>query len=73
MALFIRSPRNTSKLALFGYHDDSFTFSTLDGPANGNIYKKFFFWNRILAANEKDFWKHGVMGKFHFKVFIEKI
>lgn len=58
----IRNPRPTSKIAKFGYHDDSFTFATLDGPANGNVYRRFFFWNRVVAENETNFWKHAPMG-----------
>lgn len=58
----IRNARPSSKVAKMGYHDDSFTFATLDGPANGGVYKQFFFWNRIKAASEQDFWQHAPMG-----------
>lgn len=49
----------------FGLHDDSFAFSTLDGPYNGGVGMPgthYFFWERVLAANASGFWRHGSMG-----------
>jgi len=45
-----------------GLHDDSFGFSTLDGPANGGEEVDWFFWPEVKAAGQEDFWRNAVMG-----------
>jgi hypothetical protein len=50
---------NTQKM---GYHDDSFTHSTLDGKYNGGFNESYFFMSQIIETNQSDFWKFGPMG-----------
>jgi hypothetical protein len=46
----------------FGRHDDSFAFSTLDGPDNGGQLRDYYFWPDVLKNGQADFWKRGSMG-----------
>ncbi len=46
----------------FGYHDDSFTYSTLDGPYNGGFYYSYYTEPTLRRLNQTDFWKFGPMG-----------
>lgn len=59
--LQIRNPRSTAITSKMGYHDDSFAFSTLDGIYNDNITSVFYFWSRIIANNNTEFYKYGPM------------
>ena len=46
----------------FGFHDDSFAYNTLDGEANGGVFKSWYFWPRVLSSGVSDFWRTGPMG-----------
>jgi hypothetical protein len=69
----IRNARLASQKAKMGYHDDSFTYSTLDGPANGGYIRDWFFWNRVALINETEFWRHGVMGELFRRLVCQNI
>jgi hypothetical protein len=59
----VRYPRRTDAYQLgMGYHDDSFTFETVSGPANGGAYHKHFFWNMSVVHNTSDAWRRGIIG-----------
>jgi hypothetical protein len=57
-----RFPFASSYAAKIGLHDDSFAYSTLDGPDNGNVTVGWFFWPKVTRAGQTDFWKRSVMG-----------
>jgi hypothetical protein len=57
-----RYPSAAAHAAGMGFHDDSFSFSTLDGAANGNVAVSWFFQPQLQSSNSTDFWKRGVMG-----------
>lgn len=52
---------DTSITHNIGYHDDSFTYTTLDGIYNGNVYKNWYFWNQVISTRQEGFWKYAVM------------
>ena len=60
--LQVRNPWKAAYEAGMGLHDDSFGFSTLDGPYNGGEEQTWFFWPEVKAASQEDFWRKGVMG-----------
>lgn len=60
--LQVRKPLASAYEANMGLHDDSFGFSTLDGPYNGGEHVSWFFWSRVKEAGQQDFWRKGVMG-----------
>ena len=60
--LQVRNPWKAAYEAGMGLHDDSFGFSTLDGPYNGGQEQTWFFWPEVKAAGQEDFWRKGVMG-----------
>ena len=45
-----------------GCHDDWFAFSTLDSEPNGGETVAWFFWPKVIAKGQTEFWKTGVMG-----------
>ena len=60
--LQVRNPWKSAYEAGMGLHDDSFGFSTLDGPSNGGQEQTWFFWPEVKAAGQEDFWRKSVMG-----------
>ena len=45
-----------------GFHDASFTFNTLDGAYNGGQTFGWYFWPKVVAASQTEFWKTHAMG-----------
>jgi len=60
--LQVRVPHPSAVDAGFGLHDDSFSFSTLDGEYNGGEIVPWFFWPSVEAQNYASFWQSQVMG-----------
>jgi hypothetical protein len=61
--LMARYPTKFAYDSGMGYHDDSFTWYTLDGAANGyGASGDWFFWPQIVGSVQQDFWKRGPMG-----------
>jgi hypothetical protein len=58
----VRYPRKDAYARKFGFYDDSFTWSTLDGPYNGGVYKSWFTEPEFRKLNISDFWKNAPMG-----------
>jgi hypothetical protein len=44
-----------------GLNDGSFAYNTLDGPYNGNVTVEWYFWPKVLSANQQNFWKNSTM------------
>ena len=45
-----------------GVHDDSFTYSTLDGEYNGGVKKSWFTWPDMIRSDLTEQWKIAVIG-----------
>ena len=45
-----------------GFHDDSYTYTTVGGKANGGFDKNAMFWTMANANSVSEFWKRGPMG-----------
>lgn len=58
----VRYPNAVAYAAGFGRHDDSFTYETLDGAANGNVSQSYFYWPALVKQGQSDYWKRGSMG-----------
>ena len=46
----------------FGFHDDSFSYETVSGIANGGINETYFFWNSSVVSGTSTFWKNSISG-----------
>lgn len=57
-----RDPSATAAQLGIGLHDDSFGFSTLDGPPNGGTVVDWFFWPKVTLAGQTESWKTSMMG-----------
>jgi hypothetical protein len=68
-----RYPSTTAYESGMGYHDDSFTWYTLDGPANGGVYADWFFWPLTIGAQQEDFWKRGPMGVRRIGLYLKML
>lgn len=52
-----------SSLDGFGYYDGSFSYTTLDGDANGGVVNnKWYFWPLVNNEGQGSFWKTAPMG-----------
>lgn len=60
--MMVRYPSATTKALNVGYHDDSYTWSTLDGIAAGNITRNAYFWPSIIKNNHSDAWRFSPIG-----------
>jgi len=60
--LQVRNPLASAYSAGMGLHDDSFSYSTLDGGPNGGDHVPWFFWSEVKAAGQTDFWRKSPMG-----------
>jgi hypothetical protein len=58
----VRYPEDSAYAAGFGRHDDSFGYETLDGAANGNVDREWYFWPDLVRKGQSDYWKRGAMG-----------
>jgi hypothetical protein len=59
----VRYPKRQDAYDLgMGYHDDSFTYETVSGPANGGTGSKHFFYNMSLYSNTSDAWRYAIIG-----------
>jgi hypothetical protein len=47
-----------------GYHDDSFTYETVSGIANGGHQHKHFFYNQSVIYNTNSAWRFAIIGTF---------
>ena len=45
-----------------GFHDDSFTYTTVGGVYNGGLDKNAIFWTMANAFNTSTFWQNSPMG-----------
>jgi hypothetical protein len=60
--LQLREPFQSAHALGFGKHDDSFGYSTLDGPDNGGVKQEWFFWPEVVTLKQENFWKVAPMG-----------
>lgn len=61
--LEVREPKGpTFKTARVGYHDDSFTYSTLDGEHGGGTEVEWYFYRRMVSLGTEVAWKHSMIG-----------
>jgi len=57
-----RDPSTKAAEYSIGLHDDSFGFSTLDGPYNGGSVVDWFFWPKVKRAGQTETWKTSMFG-----------
>lgn len=60
--IMTRYPSSWAKDNKMGYHDDSFTYSTIDGVENGGKYESWFYWPDIVSKNNADVWRYAPLG-----------